>query len=52
MFLLTLYLMRIHAACVIVQGSIDKCVVTAKDGILSKITARYILASPRIMETA
>ena len=50
--LLTLYLVRIHAACLIVHGSIGECVVTAKDGILSLITARYVLASPRTVETA
>ena len=52
MSLLTLYLVRIHAACLIVHGSIGECVVTAKDGILSLITARYALASPRTVETA
>ena len=29
----TLYLVRIHAACLIVHGSIGECVVTAEDGI-------------------
>ena len=50
--LLTLYLVRIHAACLIVHGSIGECLVTAKDGILSLITARYVLASLRTVETA
>ena len=36
----------IYAACWIVHGRIGECVVTAKDGILSFITARYVLASP------
>ena len=31
--LLTLYLGRIHAACLIVHGSIGECVVSGKDGI-------------------
>ena len=52
MSLLTLYLVRIRAACLIVHGSIGECVVTAKNGILSLITARYVPASPRIVETA
>ena len=52
MSLLTLYLVRIHAACLIVLGSIGECVVTAKDWILSLIPARHVLASPRTVETA
>ena len=35
-------LVRIHAACLIVHGSIGECVVTAKAGILSLITAKYV----------
>ena len=50
--LLTLYQVRIHAACLIVHGSIGECVVTSKDGILSLRTARHVLASPRTGETA
>ena len=50
--LLTLYLVRIHAACLIVHGRIGECVVTVKDWILSLITARYVTASPRTVETA
>ena len=50
--LLTLYIVRIHAACLIVHGSIGECVVTVKYWILSLITARYVQASPRTVETA
>ena len=45
MSLLTLYLVRIHAACLIVHGSIGECAVTSKDAILSLIAARCVLAS-------
>ena len=48
----TLCRVRTLAACLIVHGTIDECVVTSKDGILSLRTARFVLASPRIVETA
>ena len=38
-FLLTLYRVRLHAACLSVHGSIAECVVTSKDWILSLRTA-------------
>ena len=47
----TLYLVRTHAACLIVHGNIGECVVTSKDAILSLMTAKYVRARPRTVET-
>ena len=51
--LLTLYRVRIQAACLIVHGRIRVCVLSPqKTGFLSLRTASCVQASPRTVETA
>ena len=50
--LFTLYRVRTGAARLMVHGNIRESGFTSKDGILSLMTAKYVRARPRTVETA